>query len=123
MKMIDQEAPIVAPRPKKRKIRNQNSPKFTHKILGLKKIIRQRKVRNSPPSPSSPSLSPSLSPPSPSPPSLIATETKSGIQTSLVDAFICEPIPYRTAIKDNCTHIRKSKIILLLLFFFFINFK
>ena len=23
----------------------------------------------------------------------------------LVDAFVCEPIPYRTAINDNCTHI------------------
>lgn len=23
----------------------------------------------------------------------------------LVDAFICEPIPYRTAINDNCTHV------------------
>jgi hypothetical protein len=25
--------------------------------------------------------------------------------THLVDAFICEPIPYRTAIQENCTHI------------------
>jgi hypothetical protein len=28
--------------------------------------------------------------------------------THLVDAFICEPIPYRTAIRDNCTHIGPS---------------
>lgn len=26
----------------------------------------------------------------------------------LVDAFVCEPIPYRTAIKDNCTHIGRN---------------
>lgn len=33
------------------------------------------------------------------------TQEVSPTGSYLVDAFICEPIPYRTAINDNCTHI------------------
>lgn len=32
-----------------------------------------------------------------------------GSGSHVVDAFICEPIPYRTAIRDNCTHIGSTR--------------
>jgi hypothetical protein len=63
----------------------------------LRLLTKRRPQRQWPDQPAPLSLPPSES-----------SSSSSGQSTHLVDAFLSEPIPYRTAIRDNCTHVGSS---------------